>query len=51
MSEKDNMNHNELENEVEKVKEILYREMEGAAKLSIPLIASASTGHSWYEAK
>ena len=48
--------HDELivecpENEVEKVKEILCREMEGAAKLSIPLIASASTGHSWYEAK
>ena len=48
--------HDELivecpEEEVEQVKEILCREMEGAAALSVPLTASASTGRTWYEAK
>lgn len=38
-------------NEEEKVKKILEREMEGAAKLSVPLTAEAKSGYSWYDAK
>lgn len=48
--------HDELivecpENEAEEVMEILKREMQGAAALSIPLTADAKIGKSWYEAK
>ena len=48
--------HDELiiecpENEVEKVKEILCREMEGAAKLKVPLKVDVGVGKSWYDAK
>ncbi len=37
--------------EEEKVKEILEREMEGAAHLSVRLTAEAKSGFSWYDAK
>ena len=48
--------HDELiieayEDEVEKVKEILKESMENAAKLSVPLVAEANCGKSWYDAK
>jgi len=48
--------HDELiiecpENEVEEVKEILCREMEGAAKLKVPLKVDVGVGKSWYDAK
>lgn len=37
--------------DVEKVKEILKREMENAVELSVPLIAEVKCGKSWYETK
>ena len=48
--------HDELiieayEDEVDKVKEILKESMENAAKLSVPLVAEANCGKSWYDAK
>ncbi len=48
--------HDELiieapEAQAEKAAEILKREMEGAAKLSVPLIADVKWGKSWYDAK
>ena len=48
--------HDELivecpEAEADRVKAILVREMEGAWPLSVPLIAEAHSGKSWYEAK
>ena len=47
--------HDELiveakECDAEKASEILREEMENAVKLSVPLIADAKTGKSWYEA-
>ncbi len=48
--------HDELlieakEEELEKVKEILAKEMEGAAKLLVPLTIDMHTGKTWYDAK
>ena len=48
--------HDELiaqcpEGEAERVAAILKREMEGAAKLSVPLTAETNIGRTWYEAK
>lgn len=48
--------HDELivecpEEEAEQVKELLTREMEGAVALSVPMIAEASSGKTWYDAK
>ena len=48
--------HDELivecpEAEAEAVAALVTREMEGAAKLAVPLNAEAKTGRSWYEAK
>ena len=48
--------HDELivecpEAEAETVAALVTREMEGAAKLAVPLTAEAKTGRSWYEAK
>ena len=48
--------HDELiaecpEEEAQLVSEILTREMEGAADLSVPLTAEAKIGKSWFEAK
>ncbi len=48
--------HDELivecaEKDAEAVRELLKREMEGAASLSIPLTVEAHTGRNWYEAK
>ena len=37
--------------EAEAVKAILIEEMQGAAKLQVPLTASVETGENWYEAK
>ena len=37
--------------EAELVRGIVTREMERAAKLSLPLVAEAKQGASWYEAK
>ncbi len=37
--------------EVERVKELLTREMENTVKLDVPLIAEAESGKSWYDAK
>jgi DNA polymerase-1 len=39
------------ESEAEQVKAILTEEMQAVADLSVPLIAEAHTGRSWYEAK
>lgn len=48
--------HDELivecpENEAEKVSTILKEEMEGAAKLAVPLRADVNLGETWYDAK
>jgi len=48
--------HDELliesdENEKEKVKEILKKEMENAITLNVPLRVDLSEGHTWYESK
>ena len=48
--------HDELiieayEEEADEVKELLTSCMESAAKLSVPLVAEAKCGHSWYDAK
>ena len=48
--------HDELivecpEGEAEAVSELLRREMEGAATLSVPLTVDAHSGKNWYEAK
>lgn len=48
--------HDELiveahKDEVDKVKQILSEEMQGAMKLNVPLKVDMSTGHSWYDAK
>ncbi|MGM9651685.1 MAG: DNA polymerase I [Faecousia sp.] len=37
--------------EAEQVMQIVTRQMQGAAELSVPLIAEAKMGKSWYEAK
>ena len=37
--------------EAERVKALLTREMEGVAKLSVPLKADSAAGHSWAQAK
>ncbi len=37
--------------EAEKAAQVLKREMEAAAKLSVPLVADVKWGKSWYEAK
>lgn len=48
--------HDELiveahKDEVDKVKQILSEEMQGAMELNVPLKVDTSTGHSWYDAK
>ena len=48
--------HDELiveahKDEVDKVKQILSEEMQGAMELNLPLKVDMSTGHSWYDAK
>ena len=48
--------HDELllevhKDELDKVKEILVREMENAVSLSVPLEVDVHTGETWYEAK
>ncbi len=48
--------HDELiveahKDEVDKVKQILSEEMQGAMSLSVPLKVDMSDGHSWYDAK
>lgn len=48
--------HDELivecpQEEQEQVKEILTQEMEGAVNLSVPMVAEAGSGHTWYDAK
>ena len=48
--------HDELiveahKDEVQKVKEILAEEMQGAMSLNVPLKVDMSEGHSWYDAK
>ena len=47
--------HDELivecsQEEAERVRELLEREMENAVQLSVPLTAEAHIGHSWAEA-
>ena len=48
--------HDELiveayEDEIVKVKKILKHEMENAVNLSVPLVADALSGKTWYDAK
>jgi DNA polymerase-1 len=37
--------------EADEVRDLVKEAMEGAAKLSVPLVADIHTGRSWYEAK
>ena len=37
--------------EADEVRKLVKEAMEGAAKLSVPLVADIHTGASWYEAK
>ena len=37
--------------EQEQVKALLTEEMEGAVSLSVPMLAEANAGRTWYEAK
>ena len=37
--------------EADEVRNLVKEAMEGAAKLSVPLVADIHTGRSWYEAK
>ena len=37
--------------EAEQVKALLTQEMEGAVKLSVPMVADAGAGRTWFEAK
>ena len=48
--------HDELiveapEDEAEKASRILTEEMEGAVSLTVPMVAEASVGKTWYDAK
>lgn len=48
--------HDELivecpEEERDRVKELLTQEMEGAVSLSVPMVAEAASGRTWYDAK
>lgn len=48
--------HDELlvethKDEIEQVKEVIYREMQAAAQLSVPLEVEVNMGNNWYEAK
>ncbi|HPU64180.1 MAG TPA: DNA polymerase, partial [Mobilitalea sp.] len=48
--------HDELlveahKNEVEEVKKIMTEEMQGAARLKVPLETEVKVGNNWYEAK
>ncbi len=48
--------HDELivecpEEERDRVKELLTQEMEGAVSLSVPMVAEAESGRTWYDAK
>ena len=46
----DELNFNVYPDEVEKVKEIVCREMSGAIQLQVPLIADCGMGQNWLEA-
>ncbi|WP_029903160.1 DNA polymerase I [Prevotella sp. 10(H)] len=46
----DELNFNVLENELEKVREIVIEEMENAYKLAVPLRADCGKGKNWLEA-
>ena len=37
--------------ERDQVKELLTQEMEGAVNLSVPMVAEAASGRTWYDAK
>lgn len=46
----DELNFNVHKDELEKVKQIVLEEMEGAIQLSVPLIADCGVGNNWLEA-
>lgn len=46
----DELNFNVHKDELEKVKQIVLEEMEGAIQLSVPLIADCGIGNNWLEA-
>jgi DNA polymerase-1 len=46
----DELNFNVCKDELEQVRRIVLDEMEGAIKLSVPLIADCGMGNNWLEA-
>ena len=46
----DELNFNVPADELDRVKEIVCREMENAYPLQVPLVADYGTGHNWLEA-
>jgi DNA polymerase-1 len=46
----DELNFNVRKDELERVKQIVLEEMEGAAQLHVPLVADCGVGHNWLEA-
>ena len=46
----DELNFNVVESELDRVKSIVIEEMEGAVKLSVPIIADCGVGKNWLEA-
>ena len=46
----DELNFNVCHDELDRVREIVLREMEGVMQLRVPLVADCGTGKNWLEA-